>query len=316
VLHYAAWGGHLEVVNFILRHVRSTHGEAALVQFVNCVDTVCHRATALMEACRSNIGVLSQRLECIHELIDAGADASAQDASGDNCLHIAVRNGFLPVVRYLTQHTQASALLASTAMNGRLEKPIDVAAAKCGLAPSSSSASSSSSSAASATSPNSPAPGGGVGGVGGAGASDLPHARLAIHKLLQDLLVTARLRLKVRALGSRRAERQTRLHELHQRDLAAVKAHIAGISERSWGTWSAQRAQAEQLRADERDMMRTAAKTQLATHFDEFLESPAGVAALAQQAARGTPKEEVRCARTRVLRGVRACVRACVLGGW
>ena len=52
----------------------------------------------------------------------------AQDASGDNCLHLAVRCGYLPVVRYFCVNTKHS-IFASIGTNGkRGEKPIEIAA--------------------------------------------------------------------------------------------------------------------------------------------------------------------------------------------
>ena len=103
ILHHAAWAGDVQTLHYIIHHVRSTYGESELRTFLNATDTVCSRSTALMEACRSNVGSVPERLECIRDLIDAGADTAAQDARGDTCLHKAVQGGFLPIVRLLTQ---------------------------------------------------------------------------------------------------------------------------------------------------------------------------------------------------------------------
>ena len=263
ILHYAAWGGNVAALQYIIHHVRQTFGEEALVQFVNSIDTVHNRSTALIEACRSNIGVVSERLECIRDLIDAGADPNLSDSSGDNCLHIAVRNASLPVVRYLTHNTQA-ALLASTATNCRLQKPIDIAAAKCGLRP-----------------PNYDQ------------KTDVPHTQFAIFKLLQALLISANLRLKITALGDQRATRLARLRAQRQSDMQKIRQKIEQISARSWTAWSVQKDQAEQVRSEERDLIFQAAKEQYLHHFEQYLETSAGAASLQKLTKKGMTEDKV-----------------------
>lgn len=53
----------------------------------------CSSTTPLMCAARTKVGHLTQRLQVVKLLVDAGADSALQDSSGDNCLHWAARLG-------------------------------------------------------------------------------------------------------------------------------------------------------------------------------------------------------------------------------
>lgn len=280
VLHYAAWAGHIKVLHYIINHVQTAFGEGSLIKFINCTDTVYCQSTALMEACRSNIGLVGQRLECITTLIEAGADANLQDASGDTCLHIAARNGFLPIVQYLTVET-ASALQASTRLNGRLQRPLDIAGFRCGFNPPFDDPALVISRAAIKKS-----------------ASNkqnrcISHSRLTIFKILHQLLVGAQIRLKINAFDNRHRSRQIRMQVLQSRDFASMQAHADGISERSWNSWSCQRGQAEQLRKDELEIIRMSTRELIGQHFENFITSAKGKALLAKRTEGGVSEAKV-----------------------
>eukprot|EP00750_Incisomonas_marina_P008146 INCI1527.1.p1 GENE.INCI1527.1~~INCI1527.1.p1 ORF type:complete len:278 (-),score=41.84 INCI1527.1:461-1294(-) len=210
-----------------------------------------------MEACRSNVGTVPERLECICILLEAGANVNAQNASGDNCLHIAARGGFLPVVRLLTTGPQA-ALLATTAKNGKLQRPVDVAAARCGLKPPDYVAES------------------------GKDGTPIDHTKLAIYEHLRKVDSTARIRLMAALLERQRRAKLARQQALEAHDMLELTMQIEDLSQRSWTAWSTQRAQALQLRREERDMIHAETSRQLPAHFELFRESAEGKARLAK----------------------------------
>ena len=105
LLHYAAWYAHVDLTRWLISHVRRTYGPDNLVNYVNITDTVCHKSTPLIEVARNNIGYLESRLEVLRILLESGARISDQDASGDTCLHWAVRRLNLPFVRYIMRHS-------------------------------------------------------------------------------------------------------------------------------------------------------------------------------------------------------------------
>jgi len=265
ILHYAAWLGDLDSVRYIIHHVRSTFGDKEVVSFVNRIDTVSHRSTAVMEACRSNVGTVSDRLECIRELIHAGADTTSQDIRGDTCLHIAVRHSFLPIVRLLCQETTTS-LLATTVYNGRMQKPVQLAKVKCGLA---------------VTSTDNPPP-------------SVPYAKSEILRLLRKAEREGRCRLKLALLSRRRRERARRLQAENNKDRIELKKNISDISHRSWAAWGSQRVQANDLRKQERDMVREAAKKKLPEHFATWISTDEAQLRLLKLQQSGHSEEEAK----------------------
>ena len=103
---------------------------AELKQFVNCIDSHASRVTPLIEAVRTRVGFLPDRLEVLRLLFAAGADLRHKDVHGDNCLHWASRMGALPVVRYLLTMTEG-AVWASMDENVLRKRPIDIALERC-----------------------------------------------------------------------------------------------------------------------------------------------------------------------------------------
>lgn len=126
LLHHAVWNGHVSLVKALIRLAELRFGPDGRRAFVNDIDTANSRTTPLICASRTKVGFLNDRLTIVKLLVQAGADAAAQDSSGDNCLHWAARVSSLPIIRYLTRHTEG-AVFASVADNNKMKKPIDIA---------------------------------------------------------------------------------------------------------------------------------------------------------------------------------------------
>ena len=125
-LHYAAWGGHLGLARYLLSLVRRGLGAEKAAVLCNQVDSACSRSTPLILACRSAQGHLNERFELIQLLVAHGADAAAQDARGDTCLHHAVRARALSLVRFFVRGANNTVLACST-RNGKGVKPVELA---------------------------------------------------------------------------------------------------------------------------------------------------------------------------------------------
>lgn len=126
LLHIAVWHGQAEMVKYLIDAVRSTYGEDDLDDYVNAADTNCNRATPLILAARTMVGMLNDRLAVCKALVDAGADIEVQDTFGDTALHWAARTSSLPIVRYFSVGTEG-VIFAATADNYQREKALDVA---------------------------------------------------------------------------------------------------------------------------------------------------------------------------------------------
>jgi hypothetical protein len=126
VLHMACWRSHVELVKWLTEHVRRAYGYEAMETYVNCRDTIMNGVTPLMEAARTHIGNLKDRINVLKCLIDAGAKTHYKDAHGDTCLHWAARNGSMPVIKFLLHNTEGAVF---TAMEDNYvhKRPIDVA---------------------------------------------------------------------------------------------------------------------------------------------------------------------------------------------
>ncbi len=129
-LHKACWGCHPSLVKWLLEHVERRYGVAELKKYVNCTDSHASRVTPLIEAARTRVGFLPDRLEVLRLLFAAGADLRHKDVHGDNCLHWASRMGALPIVRYLLTMTEG-AVWASMDENVLRKRPIDIALERC-----------------------------------------------------------------------------------------------------------------------------------------------------------------------------------------
>jgi len=219
VLHLAAWYGHLAMVKFLLRTVRSRaaneeDGLKAVANFANSVDSSHNGSTPVMQACRHNLGMMSDRLAIIEALVHAGASVAQRDASGDNALHWAVRGSLLPIVRFIVERTEAS-VFASVATNYKRQKPIDIAAALVTKRPT--------------------------------------FSRLTIFTILQKLKRGCNLRLKIQLMAKERTDREAadqRRREYDVRSSIAFAQDMVMLGSRAWDT---QHSEAEKIRLkDER----------------------------------------------------------------
>ena len=105
-------------------------GKKELVKYVNCIDSHGSKVTPLLEACRTRVGFMEDRISVLHMLLKNGANLRAKDIHGDNCVHWAARTGSLPVVRYLLKNTEG-AVWASMDENILRKRPIDLALEQC-----------------------------------------------------------------------------------------------------------------------------------------------------------------------------------------
>ena len=99
-------------------------------KYVNCIDSHASKVTPLLEACRTRVGFMKDRLNVLSMLLKSGADLRLKDVHGDNCLHWAARTGSLPVVRFLLKMTEG-AVCASMDENILRKRPIDLALEQC-----------------------------------------------------------------------------------------------------------------------------------------------------------------------------------------
>ena len=105
-------------------------GKNELHKYVNSIDSHGSKVTPLLEACRTRVGFMKDRLNVLSMLLNNGADLRAKDVHGDNCLHWAARTGSLPVVRFLLKMTEG-AVWASMDENILRKRPIDLALEQC-----------------------------------------------------------------------------------------------------------------------------------------------------------------------------------------
>jgi hypothetical protein len=126
LLHKACWRSHVGLVKWLIEHVRRRYGSEATETYVNCRDTIMNGVTPLMEAARTHIGNLQDRLLILKLLIDNGSKTHYKDAHGDTCLHWAARNGSMPIIKYLLHNTEG-AVFTAMADNYVHKRPIDVA---------------------------------------------------------------------------------------------------------------------------------------------------------------------------------------------
>lgn len=126
VLHIAVWRSHVDLAEYLIEHVRSVGGEQAVSDYVNIVDTAYNMVTPLLEAARTEVGDVNTRLAMVKLLTSNGASVTHADSHGDNCLHWSTRRSCLPIVSFLIKGTDA-AVLAGSADNFKLRKPVDVA---------------------------------------------------------------------------------------------------------------------------------------------------------------------------------------------
>ena len=126
VLHIACWRSHIDLVQWLVEHVRRSRGQEAMETYVNCRDTLMNGVTPLMEAARTHIGTLNNRIEVLKVLINSGAKTHYKDSHGDTCLHWAARNGSMPIIKFLLHNTEGAVF---TAMEDNYihKRPIDVA---------------------------------------------------------------------------------------------------------------------------------------------------------------------------------------------
>ena len=129
-LHKACWGCHPLLVQWLLEHVERKYGKDELLKYVNCIDSQASKVTPLLEACRTKVGFMKDRLNVLNMLLKNGANLRSKDVHGDNCLHWAARTGSLPVVRFLLKMTEG-AVWASMDENILRKRPIDLALEQC-----------------------------------------------------------------------------------------------------------------------------------------------------------------------------------------
>jgi len=127
ILHYATLFGHFDIVNWILSSCRRMYGREAVERIVNTKGTAQHKSTPLIEACRSSVGPMEDRVKIVHILIQNGASVSQQDASGDTSLHWAARTRNVPVLRALLKEGGPEAKVAMATRNFFSRTPLDVA---------------------------------------------------------------------------------------------------------------------------------------------------------------------------------------------
>ena len=137
VLHYAAWGGHLELARYLLALVAKGLGAEKCRVLCNQVDSAASGCTPLVLACRSAQGHFGDRLALVRLLVENGAEAAAQDVRGDTCLHHAVRARALPVVRYLVRGAN-NTIMACVTRNFKGARPGELADAMMAARPSAS----------------------------------------------------------------------------------------------------------------------------------------------------------------------------------
>jgi hypothetical protein len=118
------------MVKWLLEHVERKYGSTELLKYVNGIDSQASKVTPLLEACRTRVGFMSDRLEVLSMLLKSGADLRLKDIHGDNCLHWAARTGSLPTVRFLLKRTEG-AVWASMDENILRKRPIDLALEQC-----------------------------------------------------------------------------------------------------------------------------------------------------------------------------------------
>jgi hypothetical protein len=219
VLHLAAWYGHCTMVKYLLKTVRSREtisddGLKAVANYANSVDSSHNGSTPIMQACRHNLGMMSDRLAIIELLVGAGANIAAQDASGDNALHWATRSAQLPIVRFIVERTEAS-VFASVAQNFKRQKPIDIAAALVDKRPT--------------------------------------FSRLTIFTILQKLKRGCNLRLKIQLMAKERKDREAadaRRRAFDVQSSVSFAQEMIMLGNRAWDN---QHAEAEKIRTrDER----------------------------------------------------------------
>ena len=126
LLHKACWRSHVGLVKWLIEHVRRRYGAEATETYVNSRDTIMNGVTPLMEAARTHIGNLQDRLAILKMLIDSGSKTHYKDAHGDTCLHWAARNGSFPIIKYLLHNTEG-AVFTAMADNYVHKRPLDVA---------------------------------------------------------------------------------------------------------------------------------------------------------------------------------------------
>ena len=126
LLHKACWRSHVALVQWLIEHLRRRYGAEATEIYVNSRDTIMNGMTPLMEAARTHIGNLQDRLAILKLLIDNGSKTHYKDAHGDTCLHWAARNGSMPIIKYLLHNTEG-AVFTAMADNYVHKRPLDVA---------------------------------------------------------------------------------------------------------------------------------------------------------------------------------------------
>jgi len=256
VLHYAAWYSHLPLVMWLISHVRETYGPEQLIAFMNAPDTVYHRSTPLIEAVRNNIGHLANRLEVVQELVDAGAQVNYQDASGDNCLHWAVRRQSLPMVRYIVNNT-SEAVIASVTDNHSSMKPIDIAADAIGAQ-----------------------------GQAGSGAK-LGFQKFVpaeIFRVLQKLKKGCNMRLKIQGLHQKRIDDELYRATSSTDQVEALRDVLADFMQTTESTWDRHIEKAEKERQRSLKVVFQDAKVEGILRGKNYIRSDAGKADLIQRA--------------------------------
>jgi hypothetical protein len=129
-LHKACFGSHVNLVKWLIEHVERRYGKDELKKYINCIDSHASQMTPLLEACRTKVGYMEDRLIVLKLLLKNGANLRLKDIHGDNCLHWAARTGSLPVVRYLLKNTEG-AVWAAMDENILRKRPIDIALEQC-----------------------------------------------------------------------------------------------------------------------------------------------------------------------------------------
>ncbi|ETI51529.1 hypothetical protein F441_05127 [Phytophthora nicotianae CJ01A1] len=126
LLHEASYLGSVKIVRLLVTFMQTHFSPEVCVAAVNAVDTQYNLTTPMIAACRNSLGAVTNRVEILKLLVEAGGDTAQRDAHGDNALHWCARTSQVLLLRYLLKHTDAVVVALSTE-NYKRQTPLSIA---------------------------------------------------------------------------------------------------------------------------------------------------------------------------------------------
>ncbi|KAG7395896.1 Mitogen-activated protein kinase kinase 5 [Phytophthora boehmeriae] len=126
LLHEASYLGSVRVVRMLVAFMKTHFTYDTCQNAVNAIDTQYGLTTPMIAACRNSLGPVTNRVEILQLLVEAGGDTALCDSHGDTVLHWCARNSRVALLRYLLKHTDAPAVALSV-QNYKRCTPLDIA---------------------------------------------------------------------------------------------------------------------------------------------------------------------------------------------